>query len=317
MLSSITERLRRLGSRCRLDALFSLAPAFSLGEKEPLTPDFEHTGCRRFVRALTPSLPLPKGEDRGEGEEHPPLLTILGSYCCPRPAGRVLHIIYLAFLFTTLPLVAAEPWQDALSRMPLGTNVAQLNRTNCVGIMLNALRSNDVVKALVFMPGATDEFYFFRRAKANLPDGSLTLLDALGALTNQTLIRATFQPPLLLLHTSEDLLDPGTVIQDAAMVEKLKRAHFVRHGLFNDRDWVHLQPVLKSSLRVSILPWKLDYSTIDFYRHSFAAWNLNGWDALRATAFAGQTRFTVRRKDVFFELDMRPRVAPKLDAFPQ
>ncbi len=45
--------------------------------------------------------------------------------------------------------------------MPLGTNVTELNRTNCVGIMLRAFQSNNVVKALIFMPGATDEFYFF------------------------------------------------------------------------------------------------------------------------------------------------------------
>src|ERR1017187_2211504 len=105
-------------------------------------------------------------------------------------------------------LGAAETCQAALSRMPLGTNVTQLNRSNCVGIMLRAFRSNDVVKALVFMPGATDEFYFFRRAKADLTNNPASLLDALSALTNQSLIRATFRPPLLLLHTAEDLLEP-------------------------------------------------------------------------------------------------------------
>ena len=227
------------------------------------------------------------------------------------------HILLLLFCLAPLALSAAETWQSALGRMPLGTNVAQLNRTNCVGILLSTFRSNDVVKALVFMPGATDEFYFFRRARANLPGGTLTLLDALGALTNQTLIRATFQPPLLLLHTAEDLLEPGITIQDAVTVERLKQARFVRHGLYNDSDWVHLQPELKSELKIKILPWNRSFDTIDFYRHSFAAWNLNGWEALQATAFAGQTRFTVRRKEVVFELDMRPRKAPKLDAFPR
>src|ERR1700758_4045754 len=83
-------------------------------------------------------------------------------------------------------VMAEESWQSALSQMPLGTNVTQLNRTNCVKIMLPALRSNDVVKALIFMPGATDEFYMFRRAKAALTNDSPTLLDAVIALTNQT-----------------------------------------------------------------------------------------------------------------------------------
>jgi len=231
--------------------------------------------------------------------------------------GGCASILCALLWLSPLALGAAESWQEALSRMPLGTNVTQLNRTNCVGIMLNAFQSNNIVKAMIFMPGATDEFYFFRRAKADLPAASATLLTAVSALTNQTLIRATFRPPLLLLHTAEDLLEPGIVIQDAATVERLKQARFVAHGLYNDWDWVHLQPVLKSSLRVKILPWNRSYDSLDFYRHSFAAWNLNGWEALQATAFAGQTRFTARRKAVMFELDMRPRNAPRLDAFPR
>src|ERR1700760_589656 len=87
---------------------------------------------------------------------------------------------------------AEDPWQMALSRMPLGTNVTELNRSNCVKIMLPAFQSNAVVKALIFMPGATDEFYMFRRARATLTNENPTLLDAVNALTNQTLIRATF-----------------------------------------------------------------------------------------------------------------------------
>ena len=229
----------------------------------------------------------------------------------------VLRILLLWLCLAPLALGAAETWQSALSRMPLGTNVTQLNRTNCVGIMLNAFQSNDVVKALVFMPGATDEFYFFRRAKADLPEAPLTLLDAVSALTNQTLIRATLRSPLLLLHTSEDLLEPAITVQDIPTVDKLKQARFVPHGLYNDRDWVHLQPILKSALRVKILPWNRSYDSLDFYRHSFAGWNLNGWEAVQATALAGQTRFTVRRKQVVFELDMRPRKAPKVDVFPR
>src|ERR1035438_813775 len=118
------------------------------------------------------------------------------------------RILCLSLCLLQFALGAAETWQAALSRMPLGTNATQLNRTNCVGIMLRAFQSNDVVKALIFLPGATDEFYFFRRARANLPDRPASLLDAVSALTNQTLLRATFRPPLLLLHTKEDFLEP-------------------------------------------------------------------------------------------------------------
>ena len=200
-------------------------------------------------------------------------------------------------------LSAAETWPAVLSRMPLGTNVAQLNRTNCVGIMLRAFQSNDVVKALVFMPGATDEFYFFRRARADLTNSPASLLDAISALTNQTRIRATFCPPLLLMHTAEDPLEPAFKIEHQPTADKLKQARFVAHGLYDDRDWNYLRQVLKSSLRVSLDPWPHSTDSWHFYRHSFASWNLTGWEALEAVALSGQTTFTVRRKHLVFELD--------------
>jgi hypothetical protein len=224
------------------------------------------------------------------------------------------RILCLSVCLVQFAVGAAETWQAALDQMPLGTNVTQLNCTNCVGIMLRAFQSNNVVKALVFMPGATDEFYFFRRAKANLTETPASLLGAVNALTSQTLIRATFRPPLLLLHTAEDLLEPAIEIKHPPTVDRLKQTRFVPHGLYDDRDWDFLRPVLKSSLRTDMLPWPHSYDSWHFYRHSFAAWNLTGWEALQATALAGQTRFTVRRKRVVFELDTRPRTAPKMDA---
>ena len=214
-------------------------------------------------------------------------------------------------------LSAAETWPAALGRMPLGTNVTQLNRTNCVGIMLRAFQSNDVVKALVFMPGATDEFYFFRRARADLTNNPASLLDAVSALTNQTLIRATFRPPLLLLHTDEDLLEPVIRVEHQPTADKLRQARFVAHALYNDRDWDSLWPVLKKSFRTGLNPWPRLTDSWHFYRHSFAGWNLTAWEAMEATALAGQTAVTVRRKQVVFELDTRPRVVPKVDAFPR
>jgi hypothetical protein len=38
---------------------------------------------------------------------------------------------------------------------------------------------------------------------------------------------------------------------------------------------------------------------------------------LEATALAGQEGVTVRRKQLVFGLDPRPRVAPKFDEFPR
>ncbi len=231
----------------------------------------------------------------------------------------------LFFGFLTLGTSAAESWPAALEQMPLGTTVPELNRTNCVPLLLNAFQSNDLVKALIFMPGATDEFYMFRRAKAALTNSSPTLLDAVRALTNQTFIRVTFLPPLLLLHTDEDPLQPQIAIEHQALADKLKQAAFVPHGIYNDRDWDFIQPILKKTLKADVQPWPHTYESFHFYRHSFAAWNLTAWEALEAVAMAGKSRFTVRRKapltfprnEIVFEVDRRYRAIPKLDSFPR
>ena len=222
-----------------------------------------------------------------------------------------------AFCFGPLVVGAAEDWQSALAAMPLRTRITELNRTNCVEVMLQAFQSNQIVKALVFMPGATDEFYMFHRAKARLLNPNSSLLDAVAALTNQTLIRATFHPPLLLLHTEEDPLEPLIRIADQPTAEKLRRRNFPAHVLYNDRDWDALQPLLKKALKVDIRPWRYSYDTYHFYRHSLAGWGLNGWEALEAIALAGKTKVSVESRRVIFEGDERVRATPKLDVFPR
>jgi hypothetical protein len=211
----------------------------------------------------------------------------------------------------------ADYWPETLAKMPLTVSVAQLNRTNCVEAMLRAFRSNQVVKALVFMPGATDEFYMFRRAKANLTNSAPTLLDAVAALTNQTLIRATFRAPFLLLHTDEDPLEPDIAVQDQPTVDKLQHTRFVPHQFCNDRDWDALQPILRYSVHMDIRPWHGSRDSWHFYRHSFAAWGLSGWEALQTVALAGKSKFSVLHNRVVFEVDPRIRATPKLDAFPR
>src|SRR5581483_11591186 len=127
----------------------------------------------------------------------------------------------LVFLWSVGVAVAEESWQTVLGRMPLVDPAAELSRSNCVPLMLHSFRSNDVVKALIFMPGATDEIYFFKRAKATLTNAIPTLLDAVLALTNQTFIEADFRPPLLILHTTEDSLGGMAVVKSESSAAKL------------------------------------------------------------------------------------------------
>jgi len=189
---------------------------------------------------------------------------------------------------------AAEPsWPDALATMPLAANPALLSRTNTVALLLGAFQSNSVVKGLVLMPGATDELYFFRRVNVPFHCPAPTLLDVVTALTNHTFITATFVPPLLVLHTTEDYLDGFALVKSRPAEARLKGRTVAGRLEFNDCDWDNLQPVLAAHERVNIEPGTGLESTWHFYRHTFVGCNLTQWELLEATALAGKTRFTL------------------------
>ena len=211
---------------------------------------------------------------------------------------------------------AGEPWQSELSRMPLNASVTELNRTNCVPLMLEAFQSNGVVKALIFMPGATDELYFFRRAHATLTNANPSLLDAVMALTNQTHIQATFQPPLLLLHTTEDSLDVIAAVKNESTAAKLHQKLVPGRVQFEDADWGDVRSTLKGKLGIGLRPFENASDTWHFYRHNFAACGITDWEMLETLALAGRTTFTVNWLTAEFQPDRREGVAPKLETFP-
>ena len=214
---------------------------------------------------------------------------------------------------------AGEPWQDALARMPLGapqSGVIELERTNCVPLMLDAFQSNGVVKALIFMPGATDELYFFRRAHATLTNANPTLLDAVTALTNQTFIRATFQPPLLLLHTTEDSLDGFATVKNESTAAKLRQRLVPGRVQLEDADWGAVRSTLKGKLNIGLRPFENAGETWHFYRHDFAVCSVTDWEMLETLALAGKTTFTVNWLTADFQPDRRAGVTPKLETFP-
>jgi hypothetical protein len=224
--------------------------------------------------------------------------------------------ILLALLATTA--FADDDWQSALSRMPLGANVTELNRTNCVPLMLGAFQSNGVVKALIFMPGATDELYFFKRAHATLTNSNPSLLDAVTALTNQTYIQATFQPPLLLLHTTEDSLDGFAIVKNESTAAKLRGRIVPDRLILNDADWGNLKSALHGKLSVWLQPDPGAPETFHFYRHSFAACGVTQWEMLETIALAGKTTFTLHWLTADFQPDRRngPTPDPKTLSVP-
>ena len=218
---------------------------------------------------------------------------------------RYLLSITIICLWTYSFIANAEKWQDALAGMPLTTNLTELNRFNAVKTMVESFQSNSTVKALIFMPGATDEFYMFRRAKASLTNTSPSLLDAVAALTNQTFIRATFKDHFLLLHTAQDPLKPIVHIKDRATAKAIEKRLCENHFEFYDKDWDYLLPHLGKSVKVALSPGLFSPETFHFYRHSFSAWNLNGSEGLRAVAMAGKTQYEIITNAVIFRADDR------------
>lgn len=211
----------------------------------------------------------------------------------------------LFLLFSALTIRAQDDWRIVLAAMPLRTNISELNTFNYANVLLGALQSNATVKALVIMPGAVDTFFWQRDKTVRLTNTSPTLLDAVIALTNQTRIRATFLPPWLLLHFDWDPLEPLELIKDPATIEKIRAKRFPAHVVFNDRDWDYLLPILKKSTGVTVAPKLHSRYSYHFYRSTFAAWNLNSWEALELISLASKTTFTVEKRQVTFKEDPR------------
>lgn len=206
--------------------------------------------------------------------------------------------------------VASESWTSSLARMPLAEPLTDLNRTNAVSVIIRSLQPDDTVKALIFMPGATDEFYFFKRAHATLPGPRPTLLDAVAALTNQTLIRATFRPPFLLLHTAEDPLVSDNQVEHEPTADRLRKKKITPHIVSNDRDWDSIYPDLSFELNVILLPRPPSIEANHFYRHSFAAHHLSAFEFLEALTLAGKSRFIVEKRRIVFHPDPRVLGSP-------
>jgi hypothetical protein len=227
------------------------------------------------------------------------------------------RLVIPVFLWLAASAFAQEPWQTALGRMPLVEPTTELGRSNCVPLMLHSFRSNDVVKALVFMPGATDEIYFFKRAEAILTNAQPTLLDAVAALTNQTFIQADFQPPLLILHTTEDSIDGLATVKNASSATKLRQRPVQKEILLIDADWEQVHSAVDGSLHIRLRPMKNSADSWHFYRHSFVAAGVTEWELLETLALAGKTTFTVHWLTAEFVPDRRQGTAPQLDQFPR
>lgn len=226
------------------------------------------------------------------------------------------RLIFTLLLTCTNAFAGETNWPSALAAMPIGSNVSVLNQTNCAEVMLARFQSNAAVKALIFMPGATDELYFFRRVQVTLTNANPTMLDAIIALTNQSPLHITNQGAFLLLYSCEDVLDLDIKIQHEKTAAKLKAGKPLLHLLMIDRDWTQFLGVTQKRISATLWPFPRTKESWHFYRHTFAARNLTPWETLEAAAYSGKAKFTVVRGKVNFELDERVNQLPKLDRFP-
>ena len=185
-----------------------------------------------------------------------------------------------------------EVWTEAFRQMPLSSAV-MLNRDNAIPVLLDAFTSNAVVKALLFLPAVSDDFYLINRDKPRLNIVASNLLDAILALTNATGLRVTFHAPFLLLHLPRDILESPCVIRHAATAQRLQRSAALPHALFKDTHWEKLQPVLEKAFGMEIRPGATSEDAWHFNRHNFSAWGLSNWETLKAVCWTGKTRCIV------------------------
>lgn len=230
---------------------------------------------------------------------------------------KALPLILIIVTMFCRSALAGESWQDVLARMPLEPGVTNLRRTNAIPVMLNAFQSNGVVKALIFMPAAADEFVYYRRAHVALTKAHPSLADAIVALTNQTYIQAEFRPPFLLLYTTQDTEGSISTIKSKSAAARLQVR--IVHGrvIFCDSNWDYTRRAVARKLSVTMLPFADAPDTWHIWPNNFAGYDLTQWELLEAVALSDKTTFTLHWLTADFQLDERTGPVPKLTNFPK
>jgi hypothetical protein len=206
----------------------------------------------------------------------------------------------LALLLSLTPAVAGD-WRDALEAMPMTNRSVLLNRSNAISLLVESFSPNSMVKALVVLPGVTDDFYLINRDQPSLNIRAINLLEAVTALTNRTAVRATFLAPFLLLHLDRDVLDPAVDIQHSPTAERLACSRSLAHAMFFDKPWNVSRSALEQNIRLTVKPSSSSDKGGHVYRVNLAGWHLTDRELLTAVAVASRTGFTIQRNRVLFE----------------
>lgn len=200
---------------------------------------------------------------------------------------------------------AEESWVKALRTMPVPP--VALNRSNAVDVLLGAFQSNTVVKAIVVLPGVSDDFYLIHRDAPALNLRATNLWEGIVTLTNATAMRVTWRKPFVLLHArASDVLEPSIRVEDAAMAARLKRHSLPNRVLHLDAHWETVQPTLERALGRRVRPDGASTEAWHFNRHNLAGWNLTGWELLEAISLTGGTSVTVLNRGIDFQIRGSP-----------
>ena len=178
-----------------------------------------------------------------------------------------------------------------------------LNRSNAVDVLLGSFQSNAVVKAVVVLPGVSDDFYLIHRDAPPLNLHAANLWEGIIAFTNATAMRVMWRKPFVLLHAgARDVLEPSIRIEDAAMVGRLKLQSLPGRVLHLDAHWEMVQPALERALGRTVRPQGASTDAWHFNRHNLAGWNLTGWELLEVISLTGGTKVTVQNRGIDFQI---------------
>jgi len=181
-----------------------------------------------------------------------------------------------------------------------------------VAAILGSFRRNPAVKGLIFMPGATDEFYFFRRAARPVDQQRATLLDAVRADEPDPPPRHVAGAVSAVAHGGR----PAGTHSAGGRPEDRRRdpaAQIRQQALYNDRDWDYLQHLLGFYLDMALVPSRVARLQ-SFLPQQFRGVRSNGWEALEATALAGNPIYS-QEEQIVFEGDARVLGAPPAEGF--
>src|SRR5258706_1350628 len=123
-------------------------------------------------------------------------------------------VLAVAWLITTTAALG-QSWEEAMITMALPQEVV-INRDNCISVCLTNFPSNSTVKALIFLPGVSDDFYLINRDRPKLNIRAANIFEALRQITNATALKLTFNSPFLLVHVISDSTAHQVLAQHAA-----------------------------------------------------------------------------------------------------